>query len=65
MVKVFEAKGKVGKRTPDLHTRIQAATWLADRGFGKPAQPLTGDEDGGPVGVTMEMLLREVEEDGG
>ncbi len=29
--------------------RVQAATSLLDRGWGKPAQIHAGDEDGGPV----------------
>ncbi len=29
--------------------RVQAASAILDRGWGKPAQPLAGDEDGGPI----------------
>ncbi len=29
--------------------RVQAASAILDRGWGKPSQPLAGDEDGGPI----------------
>ncbi len=33
--------------------RVSAAQALLDRGWGKPAQMVTGDEDGGPVQLTV------------
>ena len=43
-------------------TRITAATILLDRGYGRPATIIQGDEDGGPVKVTYsrEELARRV-----
>lgn len=32
--------------------RVQAATALLDRGWGKPTQTIQGDEDGGPIVIT-------------
>lgn len=32
--------------------RVSAANALLDRGYGKPSNVLTGDEDGGPVRIT-------------
>jgi hypothetical protein len=40
-----------GRKTP-LRYRLEAAAWLADRGFGKVSQPLTG-EGGGPLRFTL------------
>ena len=31
--------------------RLVAIAWLADRGFGKVAQPIVDDDDGGPIVV--------------
>ena len=41
-----------GKRQP-MRLRMEAAAWLADRGFGKVAQPITGDSEGGPLRFTL------------
>lgn len=46
-----DSKGKKVKRDPNLRERMEAAEWLADRGWGRPTQPISGDEDGGPVQV--------------
>ena len=40
---------------PSLQQRMDAMDWLAVRGFGKPPQPVTGDEDGGPVAFTLRI----------
>lgn len=45
------ADGKPYDAEPSFKDRREAAIALLDRGFGKPAQPLTG-EDGGPIAVT-------------
>ena len=37
MLKVFRGES-INKHVPKLKERIEAATWLADRGFGKPVQ---------------------------
>ena len=36
--------------------RVQAASAILDRGWGKPSQPHVGDEDGGPI--TIEKIER-------
>lgn len=55
-----ELVDKEGNPEPvKLENRIEAAKWLADRGWGKAAQPLTGDEEGGPVVVVVHEALRE------
>ena len=33
--------------------RVSAANALLDRGWGKPAQPVDGDGEGGPVQLTV------------
>jgi hypothetical protein len=45
--------------TERLEQRIQAATWLADRGFGKAAQPVEGEA--GPVRIVVESIARQPE----
>lgn len=35
--------------------RVQAANSLLDRGWGKPTQPLSG-EDGGPIALTFKTV---------
>ena len=42
-----------GRKTP-LRYRLEAAAWLADRGFGRVAQPITG-EGGGPMRFTLAL----------
>lgn len=32
--------------------RVSAAQVLLDRGWGKPTQPISGDEDGAPLTIT-------------
>lgn len=63
MVLAFESPAKVRKRfgaEPTIRDRTQAMSELADRGFGKAIQPLTG-EDGGPVRVTFGGRYRPAE----
>lgn len=33
--------------------RVSAANAILDRGYGKPTQPISGDEDEAPVGITL------------
>lgn len=33
--------------------KVSAATAILDRGWGKPAQPVDGDGEGGPVQLTV------------
>lgn len=44
-----------GLRSADERVRIMAAKELLDRGWGRPAQALTGP-DGGPLGVVVGMV---------
>jgi hypothetical protein len=37
--------------------RVSAANALLDRGYGKPSQVLTGDDDGGPIKVASRIEL--------
>lgn len=37
--------------------RVSAANALLDRGYGKPSNVLTGDEDGGPIKAVHEIRL--------
>jgi hypothetical protein len=43
---------------------MEAAMWLADRGFGKVAQPITG-EDGGPMRFTLALSAATAETETG
>jgi hypothetical protein len=43
--------------------RVSAAVALLDRGFGKPAQAVT-DDDGGPLGLTIQIMRFGREENG-
>lgn len=36
--------------------RVQAASSLLDRGWGKPTQPHSGDSDAPPIRVTVEYV---------
>src|SRR5262249_5769701 len=49
-----------GRRTRGA-TRIQAATWLADRGFGKPTQPQAFLDDG-PTTIIIESPFSDAEQ---
>lgn len=42
--------------SPDHETRMKAATHLLDRGYGRPAQSITG-EDGGAIQVESSGLI--------
>lgn len=37
--------------------RVSAANALLDRGYGKPSNVLTGDEDGGPIKAIHQIKL--------
>lgn len=43
----------------NVRLRMEAATWLADRGFGKPAQTVSG-EGGGSIQIVMESVFSEL-----
>lgn len=38
--------------------RVAAANALLDRGYGKPSQVMSGDEDGGAMKLITEIVLR-------
>src|SRR5207248_11695362 len=42
--------------------RVAAASALLDRGCGKPTQPLSGDKDAPPIGLSIEDQRREISE---
>lgn len=42
--------------------RVAAAQALLDRGWGKPTQPLSGDEDGAPIAISA--VVRRIVEPG-
>lgn len=47
--------------------RVSAATALLDRGWGKPAQPLDGDGEGGPIqhaGIAVTFIRPTATDDG-
>jgi hypothetical protein len=50
-ITAYSMTGEPYEATAPFKERRQAAEALLDRGFGKPAQPITG-EDGGPIAVT-------------
>lgn len=41
-------------------SRVSAANSILDRGYGKPSQVLSGDEDGGAIKAIHEIVLRGV-----
>lgn len=41
--------GIMNKESAPEAARISAAAALLDRGWGKPTQPISGDEDGAPL----------------
>ena len=43
--------------------RVAAANAILDRGYGKASTVLSGDEDGGPVTLATEIVLRGVRPD--
>jgi len=42
---------------PDKRIQIKAAEVLLDRGWGKPTQPLSGDEEAGPIQTAVKVLF--------
>lgn len=45
--------GIMNEPTAPHAARVAAANSILDRGWGKPAQPLDGDGEGGPVKLTV------------
>lgn len=50
------------KTAPDA-ARVSAAGHILDRGWGKPTQPHSGDEDGPPIRVTVEYVTSDKRKD--
>jgi hypothetical protein len=48
-----KSDGSLVSRDPNLREQMEAANWLSDRGFGKPTQPISGDEDKPPVQIDI------------
>jgi hypothetical protein len=51
--------GLVSQKAVPPAARVSAAGILLDRGWGKAAQPVTSDEDGGPIIVQIVRRVRE------
>lgn len=47
-------------RTETGSARVQAANAILDRGYGKPSQVLSGDENGGAVNLIHKIVLEGV-----
>lgn len=49
---------KIAKAGESEAARVSAANSLLDRGYGKPSNVLTGNEDGGPIelATTIELI---------
>lgn len=45
--------GIMGQADAPPSARVAAANSILDRGWGKPAQPVDGDGEGGPVQLTV------------
>ena len=48
--------GIMNEKTVAPAARVSAANALLDRGWGKPAQPLTGEDGEGPAGITVNIV---------
>lgn len=61
MLAVLRRSGEFEHARLPLAVRMDAATWLAERGFGKPVQPNTHTgEDGGPIQHASTLEIRAV-----
>lgn len=49
--------GIMNEPTAPHAARVSAANSLLDRGWGKPSQPISGDEDGPPIKITQIELI--------
>lgn len=50
---------QIAKAGESEAARVSAANALLDRGYGKPSQVLSGDEEGGPVVHKIELVALE------
>lgn len=49
--------GVLRSPTEPAAARVAAANAILDRGYGKPSQPVTGDEDGNPLAIVHTIQL--------
>lgn len=52
-------KGIASSKSVSPTARVTAATALLDRGWGRPAQPVTGEDGEGPIVVQIIQKVRE------
>ena len=58
-LKVFRGE-EIERRKPKMKDRVDAGTWLADRGFGRPAQAVElSGPDGEPIKADLSNLSTE------
>jgi len=41
----------------DVKVRLQAANFVLDRAYGKPTQPIGGDEDAAPIQAAIRVIF--------
>lgn len=56
MVEILNGESIAGKR-PKLRDRMDAATWLSDRGFGRPVQAIEHSGSAPPVTILFNSSL--------
>ena len=54
----FEELERIAFGSPDDRARLSAIGMILERGFGKPAQPVDGNGEGGPIVVTLRKFAR-------
>jgi hypothetical protein len=54
-VLALETLAKIAQDGESDAARVSAANSLLDRGFGKPTQPISGDEDEAPIQTAIDM----------
>ena len=57
----IDALVKIATSGKNESARVAASTALLDRGWGRPTQPLAGDSDMPPLGISLEDRRREVQ----
>src|SRR5438045_4792440 len=53
---------QIAEKGKQESARVAAASALLDRGWGKPTQPISGDKDAPPIGLSIEDQRREISE---
>ncbi len=54
----FEELARIAFNSPDDRARLAAIGIILERGYGKPAQPVDGNGEGGPIVVTLRKFAR-------